>query len=125
MTKIENHRQLDVYKMAFEAAVEIFEISKSFPAEERYSFTDQIRRSSRSVCANIAEAFRKRKYEKSFISKLNDSEGEAAETQTWLEFADRFGYLRKDKFTNLYSEYDNIIGKIVTMRNQSGKWSIG
>ncbi len=125
MTKIENHRELDVYKMAFEAAVEIFEISKSFPAEERYSFTDQIRRSSRSVCANIAEAFRKRKYEKSFISKLNDSEGEAAETQTWLEFADRFGYLRKDKFTNLYSEYDNIIGKIVTMRNQSGKWSIG
>lgn len=123
--KIENHRQLDVYRMAFEAAVEISESSRSFPAEERYSLTDQVRRSSRSVCANIAEAFRKRKYEKSFVSKLNDSEGEAGETQTWLEFANRFGYLETEEFTHLYSEYDNIIGKIVRMRNQPGKWSIG
>ena len=123
--KIENHGQLDVYKMAFDAAVEIFECSKSFPAEEKYSLTDQIRKSSRSVCANIAEAFRKRTYAKAFVSKLNDSEGEAAETQTWLEFASRFGYLGMEKFKSLYSEYDNIIGKIVRMRNQPGKWSIG
>ncbi len=123
--KIENHRQLDVYKMAFEAAVVIFELTKSFPAEEKYSLTDQIRRSSRSVCANIAEAFRKRKYEKAFVSKLNDSEGEAAETQTWLEFAGHFRYIDESKLTALYSEYDNIIGKIVRMRNQPGKWSIG
>ena len=123
--KIENHGQLDVYKMAFDAAVEIFECSKSFPAEEKYSLTDQIRKSSRSVCANIAEAFRKRTYAKAFVSKLNDSEGEAAETQTWLEFASRFGYLGMEKFKSLYSEYDNIIDKIVRMRNQPGKWSIG
>ena len=111
--------------MAFEAAVVIFELTKSFPAEEKYSLTDQIRRSSRSVCANIAEAFRKRKYEKAFVSKLNDSEGEAAETQTWLEFASHFRYIDESKLTALYSEYDNIIGKIVRMRNQPGKWSIG
>jgi len=78
--KIRTHGDLDVYKSAFKAAMKIFNLSKSFPKEETYSLTDQIRRSSRSICANIAEAFRKRRYEKSFISKLNDSEGESAET---------------------------------------------
>ena len=76
--KIRTHTELDVYKMAFDAAMEIFEASKKFPVEEKYSLTDQIRRSSRSVCANIGEAFRKRKYPKSFVSKLSDSESEAA-----------------------------------------------
>jgi four helix bundle protein len=83
---IKTHRDLDVYKLAFEAAMMIFRASKKFPAEERYSLTDQIRRSSRSVAANLAEAWRKRRYEGSFIHKLNDCEAEAAETQTWLEF---------------------------------------
>ena len=83
--KISVHRDLEVYKKAFGAAMQIFELSKAFPKEETYSLTDQIRRSSRSVCANLAEAWRKRRYEKAFISKLSDSESEAAETQVWLE----------------------------------------
>jgi len=78
--KIRTHGDLEVYKIAFE-------ISKSFPAAEKYSLTDQIRRSSRSVCTNISEAFRKRRYPNSFLAKLNDAEGEAAETQTWIGFA--------------------------------------
>ena len=85
--KIENHTDLQVYQKAFEAAMKIFELSKSYPKEETYSLTDQIRRSSRSVCANLAEGWRKRRYEAMFISKLADAEGEAAETQVWLEFA--------------------------------------
>lgn len=87
--KITRHQELDVYKKAFESAMTIFEHSKSFHKEETYSLTDQIRRSSRSVCANLAEAWRKRRYEAAFIAKLNDAEGEAAETQTWIEFASR------------------------------------
>lgn len=80
--KIESHDNLEVYRKAFESAMESFELSKSSPKEERYSLTDQLRRSSRSVCANLSEAWRKRKYEASFISKLTDAEGEAGETQT-------------------------------------------
>jgi len=79
--KIRSHRELDTYRKAFEIAMSIFQLTKSFPNEEKYSLTDQVRRSSRSVCANLAEAFRKRKYPKSFIAKLADSKGEAAETQ--------------------------------------------
>lgn len=81
------HFDLDVYKKAFAAATRIFELSKSFPTEERYSLTDQIRRSSRSVCANLAAAWRKRRYPAHWVSKLSDSEAEAAETQTWIQFA--------------------------------------
>lgn len=84
---IKTHRDLDVYQMAFEAAMRIFELTKRFPKEETYSLTDQIRRSSKSVCSNIAEAWRKRRYEAAFVSKLNDAEAEAAETQVWLEFS--------------------------------------
>lgn len=87
------HQELEVYKKAFDAAMQVFELSKKFPKEETYSLTDQIRRSSRSVCTNLAEAWRKRRYEAAFISILNDSEGEAAETQTWLEFSVRCKYL--------------------------------
>ncbi len=85
--KIRSHKELEVYKLSFDIAMKIFEISKRFPREETYSLTDQIRRSSRSVCANLAEAFRKRRYPKFFTSKLSDSESEAAETQTWLDFS--------------------------------------
>ena len=95
--KIRDHRELDVYKLAFKCAMEIFEISKSFPKEEIYSLTDQIRRSSRSVCANIGEAFRKRRYPKSFIAKLVDSEGEGAEIQTWLQLLVNVNILIKIK----------------------------
>ena len=122
--KIRDHRELEVYKLAFKCAMEIFEISKSFPKEEKYSLTDQIRRSSRSDCANISEAFRKRRYPKSFIAKLVDSEGEGAETQTWLQFATECKYIAKNVANRLSEEYDNIIGKLVTMENQSEKWTV-
>ena len=93
MEKIRSHKDLKVYLLAFEVALQIHEISQSFPAEERYSLTDQIRRSSRSVCANLAEAWRKRRYKNHFISKLSDSEAEAAETQVWLDFSLAFKYI--------------------------------
>ena len=83
--KIREHTELEVYKKAFDVAMLIFEMSKKFPKEETYSLTDQIRRSSRSVCANLAEAWRKRRYKAAFIAKLSDAESEAAETQVWLE----------------------------------------
>ncbi len=122
--KISKHTDLIVYQMAFKAALEIFELSKSFPKEEKYSLTDQIRRSSRSVCANLAEAFRKRKYPKAFIAKLKDSEGEAAETQVWLEFSYNHKYINKTDFDRLTLDYNNIIGKLVIMANQPEKWKI-
>ena len=87
MKRINSVRDLEVYKLAFESAMEIFEVSKSFPKEEIYSLTDQIRRSSRSVCVNLAEGWRKRRYKAVFVNKSTDAEQEAAETQTWLEFA--------------------------------------
>ncbi len=106
---------MEVYEKAFDAAMHIFELSKRFPKEETYSLTDQIRRSSRSVCANSAEAWRKRRYEAAFVSKLSDSETEAAETQVWLEFAVKCGYLNRDDGRSLYGTYDEIIATIVGM----------
>lgn len=93
----------------------IFEISKAFPPEEKYSLTDQIRRSSRSVCANITEAFRKRRYPAAFVSKLSDADAEAAETQTWLEFALACRYLKEEKENELTQKYGFIQGKLVNM----------
>src|SRR6476619_2848607 len=95
--QIVSHRDLDVYGSAFDVAMTIFELSKGFPKEETYSLTDQMRRSSRSVCANLAEAWRKRRYEAAFVAKLSDSESEAAETQVWLQFAVESGYLDRDR----------------------------
>jgi len=87
MAKIATHKDLRVYQASFQAAMAIYQLSKSFPPEEKFSLTDQVRRSSRSVCANLAEAFRKRRYPKNFVSKLSDCEAEAAETHVWLDFA--------------------------------------
>jgi four helix bundle protein len=115
MSRIQSHDELDVYKMAFESAMRIFEISKRFPKEETYSLTDQIRRSSRSVCANIAEGWRKRRYEAAFINKLSDAEAEAAETQTWLEFAFECEYVPAEVMKELKKTYDYVIGKLVKM----------
>ncbi len=123
-TKITSHRELDVYKRAFEAAMRVFELSKGFPKEETYSLTDQIRRASRSVCANTAEAWRKRRYEAAFISKLSDAETEAAETQVWLEFAVKCGYLGVDAGRELYQVYDSVIGTFVGMANHPETWVI-
>src|SRR6058998_2221632 len=93
MSLIKTFRELEVYRGAMELTMEIFRLTKAFPTEERYSLTDQIRRSSRSVCANLAEAWRKRRYAAAFVSKLNDAEAEAAETQVWIEIAFHSGYL--------------------------------
>jgi four helix bundle protein len=111
--------------MGFEAAMRIFELTKGFPKEEVYSLTDQIRRSSRSVCANVAEAWRRRRYEGTFVSKLNDSEAEAAETQTWLEFAVKCGYLEPEVARELYTAYDHILGKLVHMILHPEQWVLG
>ena len=121
-TKITTHHDLEVYNRAFNAAMEIFELTHAFPKEEMYSLTNQIRRSSRSVCANLAEAWRKRRYQKYFISKLSDSECEAAETQVWLEFAVKCGYLNRNCAATLYQHYDNIIRTLVGMINHPEKW---
>ena len=120
--RIQFHWQLDVYKLSMDGAMEIFEASKAFPREETYSLTDQIRRSSRAVSAIFAEAWRRRKYEAAFINNLNESEGEAAETQVWLEHAVKCGYVDRPKARQLHRTYDHIIGKLVTMANQPAVW---
>ncbi|HQF41485.1 MAG TPA: four helix bundle protein [Ignavibacteriaceae bacterium] len=101
-------KDLTVYKKAFELAMQIFEVSKSFPKEEKYSLTDQIRRSSRSVCSSIAEAYRKRRYEAHFISKTSDADMENSETQVWLEFAFECKYIDKTTFEDLINRYREI-----------------
>ena len=120
--KVQYHWELEVYQVSVEAAMRIFEISKRFPKEEIYSLTDQIRRSSRSVSSAIAEAWRRRKYEKAFVNKLNESESEAAETQVWLEYAVKCEYISRDIGKDLHQVYDNIIGKLVTMGNNPDPW---
>ena len=122
--KITRHSELEVFQRAFEAAMRIFERSKTFPREEQYSLTDQMRRSSRSVAANLAEAWRKRRYPAAFVSKLSDAEAEAAETQTWLEFACRCGYLAEMDLSPLNEEYEVILRMIVSMRVNAKTWTL-
>ncbi len=121
---IRKHTDLDVYKRSFSAAMMRFDFSKEFPLEERFSLTDQERRSSRSVCANIAEAWRKRRYPAAFVSKLSDSEAETCETQTWIQFAVECEYLDRRAARLLYSEYDDIIGMLVNMIKHPEKWKL-
>lgn len=120
--KIQFHWQLDVYKLSVEAGMEIFELSKVFPKEETYSLTNQIRRSSRSVSAQIAEGWRRRKYRDAFINKLNEAESESAETQVWLEYAVKCKYLKRGMAVVLHKKYDLIIGKLVNIANNPDKW---
>jgi four helix bundle protein len=121
---IQKHTDLDVYKKAFQTAMSIFHMSKPFPKEETYSLTDQIRRASRSVCANLAEAWRKRRYEAAFVAKLSDAESEAAEAQVWLQFAVACHYLGSDSATSLYQNYDEILRMLVAMINAPQSWLI-
>jgi four helix bundle protein len=123
-TKIVNHRDLVVYRKAFDVSMAIFRMSKSFPVEERYSLTDQIRRSSRSVCANLAEGWRRRRYEGAFVDKLSIAESEAAETQVWLEFAVECGYCSREPARVLYQTYNEIIAMLVSMINQPETWLV-
>ena len=122
--RIQQHTELEVYKKAFDAAMLIFKESKGFPKEETYSLTDQIRRSSRSVCANLAEAWPKRRYKGAFISKLSDAESEAAETQVWLEFTTKCSYLQHDRASHLYQAYDEILQMLVAMISKPQSWVI-
>lgn len=122
--KIRYHTDLDVYQLAFYAAMQIFEITKSFPKEEIYSLTDQIRRSSRSVCSNLSEAWRKRRYSAAFTNSLNHVEAEAAETQVWLSFGKECDYISDQQADSLIRIYDRIIGIIVTMIKHPEKWII-
>jgi len=122
--RITSHEELDVYQKAFDAAMVVFELSKRFPKGEVYSLTDQARRSSRSVCANLAEAWRKRRYEAAFLSKLNDSEAEAAETQNWIKFAVRCGYMKREPGLLLYDSYSEVLAMIVHMIDNPKPWLI-
>jgi four helix bundle protein len=126
---IKSHEDLAVYQMAFDVAMQIFELSKQFPQEEKYSLTDQMRRSSRSVCTNLAEAWRKRRYEAAFKAKLNDcvpeggrSLAEAAETQVWLKFAVKCQYLEPEQGRELYAIYNQVLSGLVHLINNSHRW---
>ena len=121
---IRHFRDLDVYQNALTTGLRLYELSKKFPVEERYAVTDQVRRSSRSVCANIAEARRKRRYEAAFISKLSDAETEAAETQVHAEIAHRLTFLSGAEFHEIDDAYEMIIAQIVHMIDQPQKWLI-
>jgi four helix bundle protein len=121
---VRSHTELDVYKRAFAVSMKLFNLSKKFPPEERYSLADQMRRSSRSICSNLAEAWRKRRYEAAFVSKLNDCEGEAAETQVWIQYAVECQYLDREAAVEFYSEYDAILGMLVNMVSRARDWTI-
>jgi four helix bundle protein len=121
---IQHFRDLEVYQNALAAGLRVYELSKKFPPEEKYSLTDQIRRSSRSVCANIAEAWRKRRYEAAFISKLSDAEGESAETQVHLEFTSHHCYVSRDEFLSVVDAYEKICAQLVRMIDEPEKWLI-
>jgi four helix bundle protein len=124
MGNIQSHRDLEVWQDAMASAMEIFHMTRTFPAEEKYSLVDQIRRSSRSVAANISEAWRKRRYEAAFISKLNDSEAEASETQTWIEVALRCSYIDRETAENLDKKYEHILTRLVNMSRDTEKWTL-
>ena len=117
--ELKHFRDLEVYQLAFQTAMRIFEITKGFPVEERYSLLDQIRRSSRAVCSNLAEAWRKRKYRAFFRNKLTDSMSEASETQTWLEFSYACNYIDKAMFEELDSRYEQIIAMLNSMERKA------
>jgi four helix bundle protein len=122
--RINRHTDLEVYQKSFALAMQLFHISAQFPKDERFSLTDQVRRSSRSVSANITEAWRKRRYPAAFVAKLSDAEGEAAETQTWIHFAVECNYIDKETAKSLYSEYDAVLGMLVRMISNPTSWVI-
>ena len=118
------YRDLKVYQMAYQLALDIYQVTKTFPKEEKYSLTDQIRRSSRSVPANLAEAWKKRRYEKAFISKLVDCASEAGETEVWLDFSKDFGYLDEDedKYKDFINRYDEVNRMLYGMIDKANKF---
>ncbi len=121
---IRDFRELRVYDAAMDAAMKIFSITANFPSEEKYSLVDQVRRSSRSVCTNIAEAWRKRRYRAAFIAKLSDAESEAAETQVWMDFSGKCGYLGNEVVIEIRGIYDQIIAGLIQMIRNADNWTI-
>jgi four helix bundle protein len=124
MDKIKTYKELRVYQAAIDAAMRVFKITKRFPPGERFSMADQIRRSSRSVCSNIGEAWRKRRYAAHFTSQLSDSEAEAEETRVWLDLALRCKYISFDEVSELDESYDRILGQLVRVIEHPSKWTI-
>ncbi len=121
---IRRHHDLDVYQKAFALAMRVFNLTKQFPRDEMFGLTSQIRRSSRSVCSNVAEAWRKRRYPAAFVAKLGDAEAEAAETQTWIEFAVACGYWDEATGRELSESYDKVLGKLVRMIQRPQDWTL-
>lgn len=124
MSKIESFKDLIVYQKAYKLAMEIFEISKSFPKDEKYSLTDQIRRSSRSVTSCLAESWAKRRYEKSFVNKLTDSLGEENETEVWLDYSKDCEYIQEEIHERILSDYDEVRKILISMINHSDDWCL-
>ena len=124
MSKVGSFKDLIVYQKAYKLAMEIFEISKSFPKEEKYSLTDQIRRSSRSITSCIAESWAKRRYEKAFVSKLTDSLGEEYETECWLDYTNDSKYIHIETHERILSEYDEVRKMLISMINNPEKWCL-
>ena len=122
MSQIKSFRDLIVYQKAYKLAMEIFELSKSFPKEEKYSLTDQIRRSSRSVTSNIAEAWARKHYIKSFVNKLTDSLGEEYETEVWLDYSKDCKYIIEPTHSDLMNRYDEVRKMLISMINHPEKW---
>lgn len=120
--RVKDYKELRVYRLAYESAMQIYWLSRSWPPEEKFSLIDQIRRSLRPVCAAIAEVWRKRRYEAAFISKLSDSDTEAAETEVHLSFAVDCGYLAADQHAILRDQYDHICDQLTSMMNDSASW---
>jgi len=123
-TRIKSHEDLEAYQLVFLLAMRVFELPKAFPREETYSLTDQIRRASRSVCANIAEGWQKRLYSAAFVSKLSDAETGATETQVWAQFAVACKYLPIDAGDEIRRGYDHVIGKLVKMMTHPEEWAL-
>lgn len=121
---VTKHRELLVYQTAFEAAMRLFELSQSFPENERLLLTDQMVRSSRSVCANLAEAWQKRRYKGAFVAKLNEVEAEAAETQTWIEFAILCGYLEAEVGQEVFHQYEIVLGAAARLIETADAWVV-
>ena len=124
MGNIRSFRELKVWQKGMDVAMQVFELSKRFPTEEKFSLTDQVRRSSRSVPANISEAWRKRRYPAAFVSKLNDAEGEAAETQTHLEIAQRCKYLTTQEVAVLDQACEEVLAMLTDMASHPEQWTI-
>jgi len=124
MVLIKNVRELDVFKLAYNSALEVYKITKTFPVEERYDLISQIRRSAKSVPGNILEAWRRRRYPKNFVSKLNEAETEADETMLWLDMSKDLGYLDEGAYVAIRDKYEHILAMLINMIRNPEKWKV-